>query len=146
LQHLEEDDPDAIKGTTVFYFMDNSTTYWISASGSSKNPAPLHVLIEEIRTSEIHLGCFLEVIHIPGLIMIQQGTVAYLSWGIWISSFQGLMDPTRITQAVFDPLPFDPELAQFCYVNLFPEMHHPIGTGAIATGGNHGTQPSFLIS
>jgi hypothetical protein len=122
LQRLEEDDPDAIKGTTVFYFMDNSTTYWISASGSSKNPAP-HALIEEIRTREIRLGCLLEVIHVPGLIMIQQGTDA-LSCGIWISPFQeGLMDPSRITQVVFDPLPFDPELAQY-YVNLLPEMHH----------------------
>jgi hypothetical protein len=121
LQRLEEDDPGAIKGTTVFYFTDNSTTYWISANGSSKNPA-LHALIEEIRTREIRLGCFLEVIHVPGLIMIQQGTDA-LSRGIWIFPFQGLMDPARITQAVFDPLPFDPELAQ-AYVDLLPAMHH----------------------
>jgi hypothetical protein len=121
LQRLEEDDPESIKGTTVFYFTDNSTTYWISAAGSSKNPA-LHALIEEIRTREIRLGCFLEVIHVPGLIMILQGTDA-LSRGIWISPFQGLMDPARITQAVFDPLPFDPELAQL-YVDLLPAMHH----------------------
>ena len=54
--------------------------------------------------------------------MILQGTDA-LSRGIWISPFQGLMDPARITQAVFDPLAYDPELAQY-YVNLLPELHH----------------------
>jgi hypothetical protein len=121
LQRLEEDDPESIKGTTVFYFTDNSTTYWIGASGSSRNPV-LHALIEEIRTREIRLGCFLEVIHVPGLIMIQQGTDA-LSRGIWISPFQGLMDPARITQAVFDPFPFDPELVNF-YVDQLPALHH----------------------
>jgi hypothetical protein len=52
LQRLEEDDPASIRGTTVFYFTDNSTVYWISAAGSSKSPA-LHFLIEEIRTCEI---------------------------------------------------------------------------------------------
>jgi hypothetical protein len=121
LQCLEEDDPESIKGTTVFYFTDNSTTYWIGASGSSRNPV-LHALIEEIRTREIRLGCFLEVIHVPGLIMIQQGTDA-LSRGIWNSPFQGLMDPARITQAVFDPFPFDPELVNF-YVDQLPDLHH----------------------
>jgi hypothetical protein len=50
LQHLEEDDPQgAIQGTPVFYFTNNSTTYWIGVSGSSKNPV-LHALIEEIQT------------------------------------------------------------------------------------------------
>jgi hypothetical protein len=121
LQRLEEDDPTSIRGTTVFYFTDNSTVYWISAAGSSKSPA-LHALIEEIRTREIRLGCFLEVIHVPGLVMILQGTDA-LSRGIWISPFQGLMDPARITQAVFDPLQFDPALVDY-YVQQLPVMHH----------------------
>jgi hypothetical protein len=120
LQRLEEDDPASIRGTTVFYFTDNSTVYWISAAGSSKSPT-LHVLIEEIRTREIRLGCFLEVIHVPGLIMILQGTDA-LSRGIWISPFQGLMDPARITQAVFDPLTFDPALVDY-YVDQLPAMY-----------------------
>jgi hypothetical protein len=46
-----------------------------------------------------------------------------LSRGIWISPLQGLMDPCRITQAVFDPLPFDACLAQY-YVDQLPAMHH----------------------
>jgi hypothetical protein len=91
LQRIEEDDTIAVRGTTVFYFTDNSTTYWIAASGSSKS-ASLHSLIEAIRTRELRLGCYLEVIHVPGIVMIQQGADA-LSRGIWISPLQGLMDP-----------------------------------------------------
>jgi hypothetical protein len=121
LQRIEEEDPVAVRGTTVFYFTDNSTTYWIAASGSSKS-AGLHALIEEIRTRELRLGCYLEVIHVPGIVMIQQGADA-LSRGIWISPLQGLMDPRRITQAVFDPLPFDACLTQY-YVDQLPAMHH----------------------
>jgi hypothetical protein len=121
LKRIEEDDPKAVRGTTVFYFTDNSTTYWIAASGSSKSPG-LHALIEEIRTRELRLGCFLEVIHVPGIVMIQQGADA-LSRGIWISPLQGLMDPRRITQAVFDPLPFDACLVQY-YVDQLPLIHH----------------------
>jgi hypothetical protein len=121
LQQLEKDDPRSVRGTTVFYFTDNSTTYWIAASGSSKSPI-LHALIEEIRTRELRLGCHLEVIHVPGVVMIRHGADA-LSRGIWISPLQGLMDPRRITQAVFDPLPFDAALTQF-YVNQLPLIHH----------------------
>jgi hypothetical protein len=121
LQRIEEENPAAVHGMTVFYFTDNSTTYWIAASGSSKS-AGLHALIKEIRTRELRLGCYLEVIHVPAIVMIQQGADA-LSRGIWISPLQGLMDPRRITQAVFDPLPFDACLAQY-YVDEFPAMHH----------------------
>lgn len=121
LQQIEKDDPKGVRGTTVFYFTDNSTTYWIASAGSSKSPI-LHGLIEEIRTRELRLGCHLEVVHVPGVVMIQHGADA-LSRGIWISPLQGLMDPRRITQAVFDPLPFDAALTQF-YVNQLPRLHH----------------------
>jgi hypothetical protein len=63
----------------------------------------------------------LEVIHVPGLIMILQGTDT-LSRGIWLSPFQGLMDPAQITQAVFDPLTFDPVLVDY-YVHQLPAMY-----------------------
>jgi hypothetical protein len=41
------------------------------ASGSSKS-ADLHTL-EEIWTRELRLGCYLEVFHVPGIAIIQQG-------------------------------------------------------------------------
>jgi hypothetical protein len=51
---IREDDAKAVRGTTVFYFTDNSTSYWIAASGSSASPG-LHKLIEEIRLLELEL-------------------------------------------------------------------------------------------
>jgi hypothetical protein len=122
LECLLQEDPAALQGTTVFYFTDNSTTYRISASGSSKSPK-LHQLIESIRILEICLGCHLQVVHVPGLLKIWQGTDG-LSRGIWMTALQGLTDTRRLTQAVFDPLSFDLYLVHE-YVNLLPAIHHP---------------------
>jgi hypothetical protein len=105
LLQIREDDAEAVRGATVFYFADNSTSCWIAASGSSSSPG-LHKLIEEIRLLELELECSLQVIHVPGLIMIDQGTDG-LSRGIWMSAPQGLEDSGRLTQAVFEPLRFD---------------------------------------
>jgi hypothetical protein len=116
LDRLPEEDPHSVKGTTVFYFTDNSTVYWIAASGSSASPH-LHALIEDIRLLEMKLGCHLQVIHVPGLVMIQQGTDG-LSRGIWMTSLQGLEDSRRLTQAVFDPVPYDPDLVTPYLQNL----------------------------
>jgi hypothetical protein len=55
---------------------------------------------------EIRLGCHLQVIHVPGIVMINQGTNG-LSQGIWMTTLQGLADPRRLTQAVFHCLTFD---------------------------------------
>ena len=104
LRLKEHGNPRAIRGTTVFYFTDNSTTYFICARGSSKWPR-LHALISEIRLLEIELGISLQVIHIPGVIMIQQGTDG-LSRGIWMSPLHSLMDEARLLQAIFDPVAF----------------------------------------
>ena len=72
LEQIEQDPAVQTQGTTVFYFTDNSTTYWVAASGSSPSPE-LHKLATAIRLKEVALGCHLEVIHVPGLVMIQQG-------------------------------------------------------------------------
>jgi hypothetical protein len=73
LQQLLETNEAAARGSTIFYFTDNSTTYWITASGSSSSPG-LHALIEDIRALELCLQCHLQVVHIPGTLMIGQGT------------------------------------------------------------------------
>ena len=80
-----------VRGCTLFYFTDNSTTYWICSKGSSRNSS-LHRLLEEIRALEVQLECHLVVIHVPGLIMIQEGTDG-LSRGLWISPWH----PTILT-------------------------------------------------
>jgi hypothetical protein len=105
-----------LRGTTVFYFTDNSTTYWIGASGSSPSPR-LHQLIREIRMLELELGIQLEIVHVPGFIMIRQGTDG-LSRGIWMTPLQALEDPHRLTRAIFDPLPFDALLVDQFYQRI----------------------------
>jgi hypothetical protein len=101
-------DKESVRGTTVFYFTDNSGVYWIATTGSSKS-LNLHKLIARIRRLELELDCFLQVVHVPGLVLIEQGTDG-LSRGVWMSSCQGLVAEDRLTRAIFDPLPFDRHL------------------------------------
>lgn len=108
-----------IRDTTVFYFTDNSGVYWICSSGSSRSPG-LHHVLQDIRALELSLGCMLQVVHVPGLIMIMQGTDG-LSRGIWLSSLHDLMDGERLTRAIFDPLPFDPAIVW----EVMPQLSHP---------------------
>jgi hypothetical protein len=108
LLHIKKENANSVRGTTVFYFTDNSTVYWISASGSSPSPE-LHKLIEEIRALELELGCTLQVIHVPGYLMIDHGDDG-LSRGIWMTTLQDLTDPQVLTAAIFEPLPYDPGL------------------------------------
>lgn len=109
LRIREAKDSDSVHGTTVFYFTDNSGVYWIATTGSSKSPN-LHSLIERIRELELELGCMLQVVHVPGLVLIQQGTDG-LSRGIWMSRCHNLpADEDLITRSIFAPLPFDRDL------------------------------------
>ena len=60
-------------GTTVFYSTDNLTMYLV-ALPQSLPLQPLNTLIQEIRLLKIELDCCLQVIHVPGVVMIDQGT------------------------------------------------------------------------
>jgi hypothetical protein len=102
LLHLRDLAADDVRGTTVFYFTDNSTTYWIAQSGSSPSPR-LHVLIWQIKCLELELGIQLQVVHVPGVVMIEQGSDA-LSRGVWVTPFHSTMDQRALTAAVFAPL------------------------------------------
>lgn len=46
-----------------------------------------HKLIVEIKLMELKLGCHLVVIHVPGVLMINQETDG-LSRGVWVSPFR----------------------------------------------------------
>ena len=104
--------PADVRGTTLFYFTDNSTTYWIAASGSSRSPG-LHALIQDIRLLELELDCHLQVVHVPGVVMIDQGTDG-LSRGVWMSELHPHVDQDRLTAAVFDPAHEDMTLIHRC--------------------------------
>jgi hypothetical protein len=118
LLHVQAEGGPSVVGTTVFYFTDNSTTYWIGQSGSSPSPVSrLHVLIWQIKCLELELGIQLQVVHVPGVVMIDQGSDA-LSRGVWVTPFHSTMDQRTITTAVFAPLAPDHNLI-ISYINRY---------------------------
>ena len=125
LETLLQDPGGTVAGTTLFYFTDNSTTYWISSNGSSKN-AKLHLTLEQIRSLEVRLGCHLNVVHVPGLLMIQEGTDG-LSRGIWINPWHEAIPRDQLLSHIFAPLPVDVGLVTHYVTTHLPTWHseHP---------------------
>ena len=78
-----------VQGGILFYFTDNSSVYFIIKGVSSKN-VELHRLAREIKMLEIQLGCCLEPIHVPGVLMIDEGRDG-LSRCMWLA-------PARVTR------------------------------------------------
>lgn len=116
LLHLKSRARSSIQGTTVFYFTDNIVTYWIAQAGTS--PAVnLHALISDIRRLELELGIMLQVVHVPGVVMIDQGSDS-LSRGVWVTPYQSLRDQRQLTAAVFAPLTADLHLIEHC-INVY---------------------------
>lgn len=101
LQAIQHTRPQQLDRATLFYFTDNSTTYWVCSSGSSRSPE-LHRLVEQIKLIELELNIELQVIHVPGVVMIQQGTDG-LSRGIWASELHPYADQTQLTASIFAP-------------------------------------------
>ena len=110
----------AVEGTTFFYFTDNMVTYYIAQAGSSSKPG-LHVLIERIKLNIMKLRCQLEVVHVPGKMMICQGTDG-LSRGVWMSAAQNLRDQGQLLAHIFSPLPYTPDLL-FRYLDEVGATH-----------------------
>jgi len=108
-----------LEGTTVFYFTDNMVTYFIVASGASRSPQ-LHSLILSIKLLEMELGITLVVVHVPGVVMIKQGTDGQ-SQGVWTTPLHAHLTQTAINAAIFAPMVFDyPWTQQFLHL-LFLE-------------------------
>lgn len=119
LEALLEEPIEEVTGTTVFYFTDNLVTYWIGAKGCSSEPR-LHAQIEEIKLLEAQLGIQLQVVHVPGLVIIEQGADG-LSRGVWISAMHHHeLSQEAIISAIFDPLPFDPTLVHRALQEVAP--------------------------
>jgi hypothetical protein len=102
-----------LEGRMVFYFTDNLVSYYVINKGSSTSPG-LHDLAMEIKELCVQLKCQLEVVHVPGTIMISQGTDGQ-SRGLW-------MAPERreegVNQRLFDPVPFTPALGEWALQEL----------------------------
>jgi hypothetical protein len=105
---LQERTTGRLRGRLVFSMTDNLVCYYIVNQGSSRNP-DLHQLVREIKDACVELGCQLEVVHVPGTIMIDQGTDG-LSRGLWLAP-ERRMD--GINQRLFDPVPYTAALGDW---------------------------------
>jgi hypothetical protein len=72
-----------------------------------------HTLIQAIYLLELELDCHLQVVHVPGVVMIDQGTDG-LSRGVWMSDLHLHVDHGRLTTAVFNPAHEDMTLIHRC--------------------------------
>jgi hypothetical protein len=100
-----------IRGVTFFFFTDNSTTYFIMASGSSTAPG-LHDMVRRITLLSIEIGFKLEVVHVPGTTLITQCTDG-LSRGIWASILHDRPSQQRILTELFAPAPYATDIGQW---------------------------------
>jgi hypothetical protein len=112
-----------LRGATMFYFTDNMTSYYIVQNGSSKS-IELHKLIRKIKTYEVLLGCRIEVIHVPGTLMIEEGTDG-LSRGLWLSPHRIHRSSLCEAALALGPVSFSNDLGQWAldFVGLHP--HSP---------------------
>jgi hypothetical protein len=99
--HKEDIATSWYRGKRVLYFTNNMVPYDIVRRRSSKNPA-LHALVRELKLLDLMHGCSTVVIHVPVLVMIQQGTDG-LSRGIWRSPLA--VDHTFDLRVLFAPVP-----------------------------------------
>ena len=124
LMYLVRNMPESVRGGTVFYFTDNLVTYYIVNHGSSRSPA-LHALVHEIKLLELQLHCNLEVIHVPGDLMIQQQS-DNLSRGIPLSQDR-MLRSTRVEAAeVLQPVKYSWGLQRWACTTLHLSKHYPL--------------------
>jgi hypothetical protein len=100
-----------LQGVTLFYFTDNMTTYYIVQNGSSKS-IELHKLIRKIKLYEVLLGCRIEVIHVPGTLMIEEGTDG-LSRGLWLSPHRIHRSSLAEAATALGPVPYTQALGHW---------------------------------
>jgi len=90
--------------TTLFYFTDNMVTYYTVSGGSARSPT-LQKLLYRIKDLELQLGCFLEVVHIPGTAIIAQGSDD-LSRGLWLSQHRSYAPAPQLIPTLFQAVMF----------------------------------------
>jgi hypothetical protein len=121
-----------LRGSTLFYFTDNLVTYYVVQNGSSSSPA-LHNLVRQIKQCELRLHCRIEAIHVPGKLMIIQGTDG-LSRGLWISPDRLLRSSVEESRLTLEGVPFKEGWGPFILnlVGLKPshKFTHHTGTSA----------------
>ncbi len=122
LQRLRKSDKP-VSGRVFWYLTDNQVTYDICRSSSSSS-IELHKLVREVRLLELEMGIRVEVIHVPGVLMIRQGTDG-LSRGIVMPSFarsNGVLPLLDIFR------PAEPSAALLSWVFSVAQVPHQLQT------------------
>jgi hypothetical protein len=97
----------------VFHFTDNMVTYDVYRKGTSTWTSPrLRALVRELKGLEPRHGCQLEVIHVPGEAIIDEGSDG-LSRGVWNTPIQ--VPRTFPVAKLFAPFAADPSLIRWAY-------------------------------
>jgi hypothetical protein len=86
-------------------------TYYVIQNGSSSSPV-LHDLVRAVKHLELLLECQVEVIHVPGTLMIVQGTDG-LSRGIPMAQTRQPTSSLTIAAQVLAAVPFSPSLGKW---------------------------------
>jgi hypothetical protein len=110
---LQERGTDRLRGRMVFYMTDNLVSYYVINSGSSRTPGLLQLALE-IKELCLELGCQVEVVHVPGTVMILQGTDGQ-SRGLWMAPERRI---EGINQELFNPISYSPKLGEWALEEL----------------------------
>jgi hypothetical protein len=100
------------RGHKVFYFTGNMVTYDVVRKGSSKSPK-LQALVRELKRMELLHGCQIEVIHVPGEAIIDEGSDG-LSRGVWNTALQ--VPRSFPVAELFEPFVLDHSLISWAYL------------------------------
>ena len=98
----------------VFYFPDNNLAYHAVQRGSSK-VHHLHRIVREIKLLVADMDAILEVVHIPGLAIIRQGSDP-LSRGLWLAPDPRRLSPREEIGRLFLPISISPPLLDWACV------------------------------
>jgi hypothetical protein len=119
----ESDRNGRLRGATLFYFTDNLVTYYIVASGSSSSPE-LQKLIRRLKHLEIIIGIRLEVVHVPGTHMIDQGADG-LSRGLRLSFGHRKLSPSDEVKRIFAGVPVTSGTVAWAAHAIRAVLRHP---------------------
>jgi len=110
------------RDTTLFYFTDNLVTYYITQGGTARNP-DLQALIYSIKRLEQALGCMLEVVHVPGTTIIDQGADD-LSRAVWLSTHREYISAHDLIPQLFAGVSLAPawESMLFSHIPTLPQV------------------------
>jgi hypothetical protein len=127
MERLDRQGAD-LQGGTLFYFTDNLVSYYIAHNGSSTS-RELHKLIRRIKILEIKMDCRVELVHVPGKLVIEQCTNG-LSRGIWASPERVLRSSVEESWLALTVTPYSPIMGQWALhlVGHSPNrvfVHHP---------------------